>query len=276
MYPFLKWVGGKRRSAEWIASKAPKSFDTYWEPFLGSGAVFFALHGRFKRAVLSDTNPDLVQCWYAVKNWPEELIELLNSDLFKYDKDTYYEVRGWKREEHGVIRWAARTIFLNKTCYNGLWRVNKKGEFNVPFGKYTNPSWCDPENIHAVAKALENVELNSGPFTGIKPAPGDFAYFDPPYLPRKEDSFSSYTKGDFPLEEQEKLAKIFTRLGERGIKALLSNADVPAARELFGRHTIHTTSTVQSVSCGVRKDTPDILAQNWSDDEREEEKGSAT
>ena len=239
--PFLKWAGGKRKLLNRILPKVPASIDTYYEPFLGGGAVFFALVARgvkFKRAVLNDLNTDLMETYQVIQSEAvHDLIALLKT--YQHSRQFYNHLRMIvpKTVNSKIVR-AARFIYLNKTGFNGLYRVNKKGEFNVPFGKYKDPTICDQEGLLRAHKVLQGVELVSMDFDAcLAPAgPQDFVYFDPPYLPISEtSSFTAYTSGGFPITEHRRLAETFFSLGERGTKVVLSNSIATAVRKLYTR-----------------------------------------
>lgn len=238
--PIVKWAGGKRKLLADIFTHAPESIGTYYEPFFGGGAVFFAMINRgikFERAVLNDMNVDLMGTYRTVQSptGVEDLISLLQT--YPHTRDFYNHLRmivpTTLRSE--TVR-AARFLYLNKTGFNGLYRVNKKGEFNVPFGKYSNPTICDIEGILRAHKALQGVELTSVDFeTSTAPAKaGDFVYFDPPYLPISlTSSFTAYTANGFPLHDHKRLATTFYDLAERDVSVLLSNSTASVVRKLF-------------------------------------------
>ena len=241
--PFLKWAGGKTALLPKLLEAAPEQIDTYYEPFLGGGALFFALQaeGRFRQAVLADSNEQLINAWTQVRDDPEALIKALGVYQRKYQKrspderaEFYYVIRA-KRAACDVGG-AARLIFLNKTCFNGLYRVNSRGQFNVPHGRYTNPTICDQENLRAVSKALQGVELMVSDFAAAPKyaATGDFVYFDPPYVPLSETSnFTAYTKSEFGPDEQRRLAETASRLARQGASVALSNSSHPDVASLY-------------------------------------------
>lgn len=237
--PFLKWAGGKSRMLRHVTSRLPQSIGTYYEPFLGGGAVFFELarQGRFKNAVLSDANKDLFGLWSVIKNNVEGLIkELERPGKYVYEKDTYLKIRATAPIEMDEVKAAARILYLNKTCFNGLYRVNRLGEFNVPFGKYKNPVICDISLLRVVSKSLERVEILNQDFDGRcrEAKRGDAVYFDPPYLPVSSTAkFTGYTSGGFGIPEHERLAKLFTRLANKGVRVVLSNSMASDAVRLF-------------------------------------------
>jgi DNA adenine methylase len=230
--PFLKWAGGKTQLLPEILRRFPPVFRRYHEPFLGGGAVFFAVGPA--RAALSDINPDLVATYTALRDEPERVIrELLQHQA---SEEHYYRVRAQAPALLSVAAAAARTIYLNRTCFNGLYRVNKKGEFNVPYGRYENPTLCDAENLRLVSLALHDVDIAHADAlsVGTRAQRGDLVYFDPPYDPLSPTaSFTSYAKGGFGKNEQAELADTFRRLAERGVSVVLSNSDTPLIRELY-------------------------------------------
>lgn len=231
--PFLKWAGGKRQLVSKIAEHFPKKFKTYAEPFIGGGAFFF--HLRPKHAILSDINSELINCYRVVRDTPAELIEALKKHI--YESDYYYRVRSEKPEKLSAVEQAARTIYLNRVGFNGLYRVNSKGEFNVPFGKYTNPRIVNEENLYACSTALKGIILENIPFQDFPWeifAAGDFVYFDPPYVPlTKTSNFTDYTKEGFGPVEQEKLAQIYHDLDKRGVQVMLSNSGTELVEKLY-------------------------------------------
>lgn len=244
--PFLKWAGGKGQLLPALTDRLPARFRRYHEPFVGGGALFFSLwnSGRLRDgATLSDLNPELIECYEAVRDQVEELIELLTRHKPHFsDRDYFYEVRGWDRQpgfrERPRVERAARTIFLNRTCYNGLYRRNNKGYFNAPFGYYKNPLIVDPENMREASRALRHVELTVGDFGDVltRAQPGDFVYFDPPYVPVSATaSFTAYTGQGFAEDAQRRLADVFAALAARGCYAMLSNSSTEFTRDLYGR-----------------------------------------
>jgi DNA adenine methylase len=234
--PVLKWAGGKSRSLPHISAALPASINRYYEPFVGGAAVFFSLstQQRFKRAVLSDQNPALIDVYRAVKHHVDDLIEALGRH--RYDREEYYRVRALDPSTMDLPERAARVIFLNKTGYNGLYRVNSRGQFNVPFGRHKAPTICDPTNLRAAQKALAKVRLNVGDFeeTCEDAQPGDAVYFDPPYDPlSKTASFTAYHKEEFGRSDHERLARTFARLARKGVAVVLSNSYTAFTKDLF-------------------------------------------
>ena len=237
--PFVKWVGGKRqllRQFRELGLYPPEDFNpitnTYYEPFVGGGAVFFDLLP--KNAKLSDLNNELVTTYNVIKNNVDELIQSLQKHI--YDKEYYLEVRAKKVEDLSDVEVASRFIFLNRTGFNGLYRVNKSGQFNVPFGRYNNPVICDEDNLRRVSDALQDVTITHQDYKNVlKTAKsGDFIYLDPPYYPiNATSSFTSYTAEGFLEKEQTELRDTFVKLHEKGCFVMLSNSDTPFINELY-------------------------------------------
>lgn len=237
--PFVKWVGGKRQLLKQFRELGlypPENFDpiinTYYEPFVGGGAVFFDLLP--KNAELSDLNKELVTTYNVIKNSVDELIASLKKH--HYEKEYYLKVRAQKIEDLSDVETAARFIFLNRTGFNGLYRVNKSGQFNVPFGRYNNPVICDEDNLRRVSDTLQDVIITHQDYKNVlKTAKsGDFIYLDPPYYPiNSTSSFTSYTAEGFLEKEQTELRDTFVKLHERGCFVMLSNSDTPFINELY-------------------------------------------
>ena len=265
--PFIKWVGGKTQLLPRLLEQFPKTIKTYYEPFLGGGSVFWALaaEGRFERAILNDWNAELINAYRVIRDEPENLIEQLKIYAESYRKDpkgTFESVRAWYPPHTDIIAAsrAARTIFLNKTCFNGLYRVNKKGGFNSPFGKYENPTICDEENIRACSAGLAKAgSLHVGDFASVldDAGPGDLVYFDPPYVPVSATSdFTSYTSSGFNLRDQERLAAMFSELSERGVSVVLSNSDTQVVRDLYAGFEVHSVDARRAINSKGAKRGP--------------------
>ncbi len=242
--PFLKWAGGKAKLAPRILAAAPLAFRTYVEPFAGAGAVFFAVAGERPgaRAILNDANPDLIEAFTVLRDSPEALSEALAELSAAYlasepdaRRDLYYATRA--SEPPDVASRTARFIFLNKTCYNGLFRVNARGGFNVPHGRYKTPRILDEALLAACSAALQRAELRCEDFAATCAAarPGDFVYLDPPYHPLTPTAnFTGYTRADFGRADQLRLKAAFEDLTRRGVAAMLSNSDHEFVRSLYG------------------------------------------
>jgi DNA adenine methylase len=264
--PFVKWAGGKRRLLEQYNPYLPSSdqFRCYFEPFLGGGALFF--HLRPKRAVLADLNSELINCYQTVKERPEELIACLRKH--KATERYFYKMREMDPQKLSTIDRASRFIYLNKTCYNGLYRVNSKGQFNVPFGRYKHPLICDEEAILGASLALQQVQLKVNSFekTVQQARSGDFVYFDPPYVPlTSTSSFTSYTAVNFGEQKQAALAETVRSLNSRGCLVLVSNSDTKLVRELYRGFVIETvrcSRSINSIGTG-RSAIAELIIKNY-------------
>lgn len=237
--PFLKWAGGKRQLIPQIKENMPKNYNKYYEVFIGGGAVLFTIQPSY--AVINDSNKELINCYQVIRDHADELIEELKTH--KNDKDYFYEIRRLDRStkkysELSNIQRASRIIYLNKTCYNGLFRVNSQGEFNVPYGKYKNPDIVNEAVIKAVSKYLSDNQiemLNKDFSTALNSAQkGDFIYLDPPYDPVSDTaSFTGYDINGFKKEDQKRLKALIDQLHEKGCKILLSNSYTDFIRDLY-------------------------------------------
>ena len=237
--PFVKWVGGKRQllaQFRRLNLYPPEKFDIgtgrYFEPFVGGGAVFFDLLPE--TGYLSDLNKELVTTYNVIKNNVESLIASLKKH--KTDKEYFLKIRAQDPNKLEKLKVASRFIFLNRTCFNGMYRVNSKGGFNVPFGKYANPLICDKDNLRKVSKALQNIEIKHQDYKEVlkKAKKGDFIYFDPPYYPvSKTASFTSYTAESFLDKEQTELKDTVVELNKRGCFVMLSNSDTPFINKIY-------------------------------------------
>jgi len=239
--PFVKWAGGKRQLISSLEKHFPKKFNKYFEPFLGGGAVLFHLLGKNPdlRCTVSDLNSDLVLSYITIRDKVEQLVESLERHSSKYFADQqeyYYSVR--ESLPKSQIEKVSRLLFLNKTCFNGLYRVNSKGQFNVPLGRYTNPSIVNKENLFSVSKILQskNIAIRCQDFASIldDAKKDDFVYFDPPYQPvSKTANFTSYTKCEFSYNDLKRLAEICQKLDKKECNVLLSNSNTKEVRRLF-------------------------------------------
>lgn len=251
-HPFVKWAGGKRQLVSQLLQILPPKINTYFEPFVGGGAVFFALanEGRFERAVLNDWNAELVSAYQAIRSFPDDLIREL--EKLPINKDEYLRVRAQVPESLTPIQRAARLIYLNKTCFNGLYRVNKKGQFNVPYGKWKRaPQVFDSENLQACSKVLNKAEIHNGDYSALERLvkPGDTVYLDPPYAPLSSTSnFANYTSGGFDSQAQERLAEVFKHLVQLGAHVVESNSDTLLIRELYRGFEIREVKARRSIN----------------------------
>ncbi|WP_211232566.1 DNA adenine methylase [Oleidesulfovibrio alaskensis] len=268
--PVVKWVGGKRQLLPSIEKYIPKKFDRYFEPFIGGGAVLF--HLQPKKAVINDVNGELINLYKIIRDRSCALIE----DLKKHrnEKDYFYEVRALDRDMQVYSRLsdverASRIIFLNKTCFNGLFRVNNSGEFNAPFGKYKNPNIVNEVNIKAVSSYLSknNVEIFNSDFEEVLASAGrgDFVYLDPPYDPVSSSAnFTGYAKGGFDRSEQERLKAVCDALNKKGTKFLLSNSDTRFIKELYRDYEVIPVKAKRAINSRAdsRGDVAELLIKN--------------
>lgn len=256
--PFLKWAGGKRQLLPEIRKHIPKKYNTYYEPFVGAGAVLFDLQP--KKAVINDVNVELVNVYNVIKNNVEELIE----DLKKHenDKDYFYAIRDLDRKpeynELSPIEKASRLIFLNKTCFNGLFRVNSQGQFNVPFGKYKNPKIVNDIVLKAVHNYMNSndVTIKNEDFETVveNAKKGDFIYLDPPYDPVSDtSSFTGYSLNGFNKDDQIRLRDTFAELDKRGCKVLLSNSSTDFINDIYSDFHIEIVSATRSINSVASK-----------------------
>jgi DNA adenine methylase len=237
---FLRWVGGKTQLLPELLARIPAKFDAYYEPFLSGGALFFAMWntGRMTGAAahLSDANGELVNAWNAVRSEPGRLCDELARLQRHTSESDFYAMRAVDPDTLDVISRAARFIYLNKTCFNGLYRVNRAGKFNAPWGHREHVHTCDKENILACSAALAGASIDADDYASAchMAKRGDFVYVDPPYVPRSATaSFVGYTHGGFGEQQHRELAATFARLAARGVHVLLSNSDTPLVRELY-------------------------------------------
>jgi DNA adenine methylase len=238
--PFLKWAGGKRTVVPRLRPHLPAIFGTYHEPFVGGGALFFALAvdrpRRFGRAVLSDLNPRLVATYRAVRDQVEELIEALSCHAERDSEEYFYSVRQQPLDDRPDVEVAAWLLYMNRAAFNGLYRVNSKGRFNVPYGSYVNPTICPAAHLRACAQLLRGIALEHEPFTAVatRARKGDVVYFDPPYVPLSTSAhFTAYTREGFGPDDQRTLRDLSVDLAARGVRVILSNHDTPEVRALY-------------------------------------------
>ncbi|MDB5054975.1 MAG: type IIs modification methyltransferase [Bacilli bacterium] len=260
--PILKWAGGKQQMIDILKSNAPKQFNKYIEPFIGGGALFFALQPS--KAVIADSNPELVNLYRVVANNVEELIMLLKE--MENTEEDFYRIRGLDTTNMSVIEQAARTMYLNKTCYNGLFRVNRKGGFNAPYGRYKKPNICDEINLRSASINLGQSTIIQGDYKDVllkNAEPGDFIFLDPPYLPiSKYSDFKRYTKEQFYEEDQRELAEEVSRLAEIGCNILLTNSNHPLVHELYGKYKISVHQTKRYINSNASQRTgEDVLVK---------------
>lgn len=258
--PILKWAGGKTQMLGELIPKVPASYGRYIEPFFGGGAMFFALQPE--NAVIADSNPELINMYRQVASHVEDVIKYLRT--YENTSEMFYAVRSLEWTALPKAEAAARTIYLNRTCFNGLYRVNKQGRFNVPFGRYKNPKICDEEGLRAASEVLKKAEILCGDYILVLEhyaQPGDFVFLDPPYLPISEYSdFKRYTKEQFYEEDHIELAKMVMTLHERGCHIVLTNSNHPLVHELYAPFTIEVIQTKRHISCnGSTRKGEDVI-----------------
>ena len=267
-YPIVKWVGGKRQLMFELLKNMPENYNRYFEPFIGGGALFFELQPD--NAYMSDMNEELINLYKVVRDNVEELI----TDLQKHDisKEYFMEIRNIDRTEEyenwSDVQKASRFIYLNRTCFNGMYRVNSKGEFNVPFGHYKNPRILDENNLINCSNLLQKTEIKHADFSKIlkKVKKGDFVYFDPPYVPLSEtSSFTSYTKDGFDTDMQFKLRDVCDELDSMGVKFLLSNSDTNSVNELYENYNIKKVFASRQINANAdgRGKITEVLVRNY-------------
>ncbi|MGF1535328.1 MAG: DNA adenine methylase [Elainellaceae cyanobacterium] len=265
--PFIKWVGGKTQLLPELMRRIPKRIDRYFEPFLGGGALFF--HLQPEKAVLTDINPDLVSLYQVIRDSVEELIADMGQHV--HSKDYYYAIRSIDRTA-GYAAWteiqkASRLIYLNKTCYNGLYRVNSKGQFNVPFGRYKNPTILNADNLRACSQALQGTAIAVRDFRSVKESaqPGDFVYFDPPYAPLSATAnFTGYTKDGFDRDMQYALRDLCRELDRKGVRFMVSNSSAPLVLDLYQEFKVERVYATRLINskAGRRGKIPEVLVTN--------------
>lgn len=263
--PFVKWVGGKRSLLNAIKPLLPPKFGEYYEPFVGGGALFFTVADRAQHAYLSDRNFELVLTYQAIKQDPDKLIERLKTYAASHGEEAYYKVRA--EEYTDPIEVAARFLYLNKTCYNGLYRVNKSGKFNVPIGNYKNPNIIQEDNIRACHNLLEKATILYRDYKTIQPKAGDFVYFDPPYHPTDDLSFKEYTKENFSEQDQHDLRDFALKLTKAGVYVMLSNSKTKFIEDLYKNKafTQHAVQAPRFVNCkpNARGMVDELLITNY-------------
>lgn len=274
--PFVKWVGGKKQLLDIINLYRPKSFGRYYEPFVGGGSVFMNL--QYSKTTINDYNTELINVYEVVRDSVDELLAVLKVHAEKNSQEYFYSLREWDRtgilEEKNSVERAARFIYLNKTCYNGLFRVNAQGQFNVPYGRYKNPNIVNEEVLRADSKFLNKstIKILKGDFEhSVKNAKkGDFIYLDPPYAPLVEDThnFVGYTLNGFGYEEQLRLRDLFIKLDKKGCYVMLSNSSSKIIHELYKDYAetteiVGATRMVNSKASGRGK-VDEVLIMNYN------------
>lgn len=267
-YPIVKWVGGKRQLMFELLKNMPKKYNRYFEPFIGGGALFFELQPN--NAYISDMNEELINLYQVVRDNVDELI----LDLQKHDisKEYFMQIRNIDRttkyKKWSNVKKASRFIYLNRTCFNGMYRVNSQGQFNVPFGNYKNPRIVDENNLINCSNLLQKTEIKHSDFSEIlkKVKKEDFVYFDPPYVPLSEtSSFTSYTKDGFDIDMQFKLRDVCDELDSMGVKFILSNSDTKLVNELYENYNIKKVFASRQINANAdgRGKITEVLVRNY-------------
>ena len=268
--PILKWAGGKGRLLAQLEPLLPPGVELmrHVEPFFGGGALFFSRTPE--RALIADVNPELVNAYRTVRDDVQGLIAQLARLAAQHSKDAYYLVRAEYNgsRQMSPTRRAAMFIYMNKTCFNGLHRVNRRGHFNVPAGSYKNPRILDSEALLAANALLARADIRCEPFESLLEAarPGDFVYFDPPYEPvSRTANFTGYAANGFDADDQRRLRDVFRELDRRGAKLMLSNSDAPLIRELYGDYRIDEVAAPRAINCNARARGPvtELVVRNY-------------
>ena len=272
LQPFTKWTGGKRQLLPVIRELIPKTYNRYFEPFVGGGALFFDLAP--KDAVINDFNAELINCYQQIKDNPQELVEILKVQQDYHSKEYYLDLRSADRDERidmmSEVQRAARILYMLRVDFNGLYRVNSKNQFNVPYGRYKNPKIVDEELIFAISVYLNNnqLEIKTGDFEKavLDVQPGDFVYFDPPYIPLSETSaFTSYTHEGFSYDDQVRLRDTFKKLSDAGAYVMLSNSSSFLVEELYRDFNIHYVEATRTngAKSSSRGKISEIIVTNY-------------
>lgn len=277
MVSFIKWAGGKKQLLEQFKPFFPKKIERYFEVFVGGGAVLFYIIKTYKPkyVFISDINEELINTYEIIKNDVESLITELKKLRQFHNKETYYKIRAEDPKLLSPLTRASRFIYLNKTCFNGLYRVNSKGGFNVPMGSYKNPSIFSEEDLREISKLLQNVKIKLMPFEDILKyaKENDFCYFDPPYYPlKKGQSFTTYNKEVFLEKEQEKLKDVFEELDKKGCKVMLSNSDTDFIKGLYKEFNINFVNANRMINCdgSKRGKIKEVVITNFLQDTKQE------
>jgi DNA adenine methylase len=272
--PFLKWVGGKQQLLTQFDALFPSRFERYVEPFVGGGAVFFHLWRTERlphQVILLDHNAEIIHAYRSVRDQLDELLELLAEHQQNHCPAYFYQIRALDRAAQPLngVEQAARTLYLNKTCYNGLYRVNRKGQFNAPLGRYAAPNIINADVLRAASVALQNVTIEQIDFREIISfaQARDFFYFDPPYDPVSQTAnFTGYTPGSFSEQDQRDLADVFVQLTAKGCLCMLSNSHTPLILDLYRHHTITLVSAKRNVNSKAngRGDVSEVVIRNYT------------
>jgi len=255
---FIKWAGGKKKLLEQFEPFFPQKIERFFDPFVGGGSVAFFIIKKYNpnEVFLSDINEELINCYNVIKTDVDNLIIELKKLKSMHNKKNYYKIRSKNPTSLPPIKRAARFIYLNKTCYNGLYRVNSKGQFNVPIGEYKNPSIYSEEDLREISQLLKNTKITIMHFSEIinNVRKDDFVYFDPPYYPlKKGKSFTRYSKNNFLEKDQIELAELFTQLHNKDSRLMLSNSDTDFIKNLYKNYNIHIVNAPRMINCDATK-----------------------
>jgi len=270
---FVKWAGGKAQLLAQLTPLFPKIFNRYFEPFVGGGAVFFYIMQQFKpqKIMISDINAELINTYKMIRDDHEPLIQALKQHQHHHQakgKAYYLTIRALHPHELSPLERAARMIYLNKTCFNGLYRVNAKGQFNVPMGAYKNPDIVQEAKLSCIAQLLQSVTITEMSFEHVveRAQQNDFIYFDPPYYPlEKGKSFTAYTQYVFLEAQQQSLASVFKQLDKKGCLVMLSNSDTEFIKALYSDYSIHVVQASRMINChgGNRGKIREVVVTNY-------------
>lgn len=257
--PFIKWVGGKRNILPELLKRLPKNFNRYYEPFIGGGVLFFSIAAE--NSFISDINQELILSYLIIKTNPRELMSILNFHIKNHSKEYYYRIRRLYNLTDD-INLVARFIYLNKTCFNGLYRKNKKGEFNVPIGSYKKVSVYNEENIMACSKILQDTKIKTSCFSKLKePNENDFVYFDPPY----HKTFTGYTANSFTEDNQIELRNLCRELDKKKVFFMVSNSNTDFIQKLYSNFNIEELIAPRYINCkgNDRKNGREVIITNY-------------
>ena len=262
--PILKWAGGKTQMLDDILPRMPREYGKYIEPFIGGGALFFKLNKY--NSIIADSNPELINMYREVAEHCEHVIDLLNE--YRNEEEMFYDVRGKDWHECDKTEAAARMLYLNKTCFNGLYRLNKKGRFNTPYGRYKNPQICNEEKLRAASVLLRETNIICDDYLNVLEqyaAEGDFIFLDPPYVPISANSdFKRYTKEQFYESDQRNLANEVDKLVDKGCKVMLTNSNHPLVHELYGKYRMEIIQTKRNInSRGNGRKGEDVIVTTY-------------
>lgn len=266
---FLKWAGGKTQLLKQLSESLPSDFNNYYEPFLGGGAMAFFIIKNFKpkKVVLSDINDELINTYKVIQNNVEALIKELKVLRASHSKEFYYNIRNIDLKQLSNIARAARFIYLNKTCFNGLYRVNSKGKFNVPIGSYTNPSIFSEENLKEASELLQGAVIETREFNKVlnEATKQDLVYFDPPYYPLKKESFTTYAKDAFLDEKHKELAKVFNELSQKDCFCIESNSYTDFTKGLYKDFNLKSVNAKRMINCNgkERGEIKELIITNY-------------